>query len=96
MIASRPLLAVAITAASALAADSSTTISVLYPGLRSQSFVASVVAAVPEATTFAYACPVDDPNGDCPLTQSQTIIQGPSTWSFAYDVSTATPDPFSM
>ncbi|KND93090.1 hypothetical protein TOPH_02286 [Tolypocladium ophioglossoides CBS 100239] len=76
----RALALLAALAGAALAAGSTTTVSLLLPLMDPQKIVGSVVKADSTITTFAFACAPDTPAESCGLPGSQTLAQGPSTW----------------
>ncbi|KAK5998390.1 hypothetical protein PT974_00769 [Cladobotryum mycophilum] len=78
----------------AMAAVQSTTVSILMPYADPTAIIhASVITAGPQATTYAVTCPEyhggDDDNSGCGMADgTATVVQGPSTYAFAFsDVS---------
>lgn len=62
------------------AAAQSTTLSIPFYGLDTQSIDALVVSANPSATTMALACPPGTDSNDCGLFPEMTLVYGPSTY----------------
>jgi hypothetical protein len=67
-------------AAQSLAQSSSTTtVTLLLPGLDKQTVLGSVITAGPTATSYLLTCPTDAPDDECGLGSGFNFLQGPST-----------------
>ena len=80
------LLLPALLATLALAAPSNTTgsLSLFIPGADPQSLVASAIATSSAITTFLIACPTGTGSSNCGFSEPFTLVEGPSTVSYAY------------
>ncbi|EGX92871.1 hypothetical protein CCM_04243 [Cordyceps militaris CM01] len=74
------LLAIAMAAATSVAAADPVVTSLLLPYNDPQSFVATVLNVDASATTYAYTCASGVNSDDCGMATHGTIVQGPSTW----------------
>ena len=71
----------------ALAADATTTISIIFPG-DAQTLVGSVVAVDSHAvTTVKINCPTGEDSSDCGVAPGIEVTQGPSTWAWTLTAS---------
>ncbi len=61
-------------------AAQSTTLSIPFYNLDTQSIDASIVSTNPTATTMALACPPGTDSNDCGLFPEMTLVYGPSTY----------------
>ncbi|KAJ9639095.1 uncharacterized protein PV06_07352 [Exophiala oligosperma] len=70
----------ALTLAGAAAAQSSSVVSVFFPGLDSQTLLGSVIKSDSSKTTMAVACPSGTDSNDCGIVGAITVTVGASTF----------------
>ena len=81
------LIAATAAASGAAAADSAVVTSLYLPFNDPSDYVASVIGADEDATTYAFQCASDVEDEDCGMPVPGTVVQGESTWQFSLSYS---------
>lgn len=81
------LLIAATAAASGAAAADSVVTSLYLPFNDRSEYVATVIGADKDATTYAFQCAGDVKDEDCGMPVPGTVVQGESTWQYGLSYS---------